>query len=73
MYTQDGQKKSMRQMIKVLGFSFLGFFLLLSCLLTYLHFSSWPPRESELIANFHAYRAAFEHLHDMVQVGPTGD
>jgi hypothetical protein len=60
MDTQDAQKKSTRQMIRVLGFSFLGFFLLLSCLLTYLHFSSRPPRDSEVIANFHAHRRAFE-------------
>jgi len=63
----DAQKKSIRELIKVLCFTFLGIFMLAGSLLTYAHFASAAPKESRLIANFHAHRRAFEQLRDMMQ------
>ena len=53
--------------MKRLGIAFLLAVAVLGCLLLYGYFSTQPPGEKKLIANFQAHRAAFEHLRDMLR------
>lgn len=64
---KDVQKKSMRQLLKMLCYALLGLVLLAGCLIGFFTWMTRPPRDSEVIANFRAHRRAFEHLSDMIQ------
>jgi hypothetical protein len=53
----------------------VGLFLLAAIVgaFVYLDYSSRPPKEAQVIANFHVHRAAFERLRDMLEADqPVG-
>ena len=63
----DARKKSMFHLMRVLCYTFVGLVLFAGCLVGFFTYITRPPRDTEVIANFHAHRRAFEHLRDMIQ------